>query len=114
MYKTFSCCLVILYGGFNDIFLLILTQPEEGEEEVVDLFTTPSTKIAAAISDFGYNVFRQLASQDPPGNVFLSPVSVSQALTQLSMGKDNMYLKSQCLLICLRGVFADSKLQSHF
>ncbi|XDV39058.1 hypothetical protein PO909_008353 [Leuciscus waleckii] len=58
----------------------------EGEEEVVDLFTTPRTKLAAATSDFGYNLFRQLAARDPKASVFLSPMSISAAFTQLSMG----------------------------
>ncbi|KAM7397481.1 hypothetical protein PAMA_005667 [Pampus argenteus] len=57
-----------------------------GEEEHVELFTTPATKMGAATSDFGYNLFRALASRDGTTNVFLSPISVSAALTQLSMG----------------------------
>lgn len=56
------------------------------EEEHVELFTTPSTKMGAATSDFGYNLFRALASRDASTNIFLSPISVSEALTQLSMG----------------------------
>ncbi|XP_070700401.1 pigment epithelium-derived factor isoform X2 [Pempheris klunzingeri] len=42
--------------------------------------------MAAATSDFGYNLFRALASREPTANVFLAPISVSAALTQLSMG----------------------------
>ncbi|XP_005751295.1 pigment epithelium-derived factor [Pundamilia nyererei] len=57
-----------------------------GEEEHMELFTTPTTKMGAATSDFGYNLFRVLASRDASTNVFLSPLSVSEALTQLSMG----------------------------
>ncbi|XP_061596414.1 pigment epithelium-derived factor [Cololabis saira] len=56
------------------------------EEEHVELFTTPSTKLGAATSDFGYNLFRALASRETSGNIFLSPISVSAVLTQLSMG----------------------------
>ncbi|XP_060941224.1 pigment epithelium-derived factor [Limanda limanda] len=56
------------------------------EEEHVELFTTPTTKLGAATSDFGYNLFRALASRDATTNVFLAPISVSAALTQLSMG----------------------------
>ncbi|XP_072317868.1 pigment epithelium-derived factor [Eucyclogobius newberryi] len=59
------------------------TPPEE--EEPVELFTTPTTKMAAAASDFGFNLFRSLCVQES-GNVFLSPLSVSAALSQLSMG----------------------------
>ncbi|XP_060911692.1 pigment epithelium-derived factor [Labrus mixtus] len=57
-----------------------------GEEEHVELFTTPMTKMGAATSDFGYNLFRALASSQASTNIFLSPISVSAALTQLSMG----------------------------
>ncbi|KAF7206757.1 pigment epithelium-derived factor [Nothobranchius furzeri] len=56
------------------------------EEEHVELFTTPKTKMGAAISDFGYNLFRALASHEASANIFLSPISVSAVLTQLSMG----------------------------
>ncbi|XP_069000078.1 pigment epithelium-derived factor isoform X2 [Embiotoca jacksoni] len=56
------------------------------EEEHVELFTTPATKMAAATSDFGYNLFRALASREAATNIFLSPISVSAAMTQLSMG----------------------------
>ncbi|XP_054481488.1 pigment epithelium-derived factor [Anoplopoma fimbria] len=57
-----------------------------GEEEHVELFTTPATKMGAATSDFGYNLFRALASREAATNVFLAPISVSAVLTQLSMG----------------------------
>lgn len=57
-----------------------------GEEEHVELFTTPATKMGAATSDFGYNLFRALASRDATTNIFLAPISVSAVLTQLSMG----------------------------
>lgn len=58
------------------------------EEEHVELFTTPTTKMGAATSDFGYNLFRALSSREASANVFLAPISVSAALTQLSMGED--------------------------
>nr|XP_040038493.1 pigment epithelium-derived factor [Gasterosteus aculeatus aculeatus] len=57
-----------------------------GEDEHVELFTTPAAKMAAATSNFGYNLFRAMASRDAGANVFLAPISVSAALTQLSMG----------------------------
>ncbi|XP_040906671.1 pigment epithelium-derived factor [Toxotes jaculatrix] len=57
-----------------------------GEEEHVELFTTSTTKMGAATSDFGYNLFRALSSREAAANVFLAPISVSAALTQLAMG----------------------------
>lgn len=62
------------------------TGAEEAEEEHVELFTTPQTKMGAATSDFGYNLFRALASREATANIFLAPISVSAALTQLSLG----------------------------
>ncbi|XP_029029220.1 pigment epithelium-derived factor isoform X2 [Betta splendens] len=56
------------------------------DEEHVELFTTPTTKMAAATSDFGYNLFRVLASREASSNIFLAPISVSAVLTQLSLG----------------------------
>ncbi|KAK2827945.1 hypothetical protein Q5P01_018979 [Channa striata] len=57
-----------------------------GEEEHVELFTTVVTKMGAATSDFGYNLFRAMAGREAATNVFLAPISVSAVLTQLSMG----------------------------
>lgn len=79
------------------MFILVLqseTEAEETlvEEEHVELFTTAQTKMAAATSDFGYNLFRALASQEAGNNVFLSPISVSAVLTQLSMGDNTQML----------------------
>lgn len=70
-----------------------------GEEEHVDLFTTPTTKMGAATSDFGYNLFRALASQEATTNIFLAPISVSAALTQLSMGEDTNTPQTKCKLV---------------
>ncbi|KAI1903262.1 hypothetical protein AGOR_G00025400 [Albula goreensis] len=81
--KTLLLCLGMLFSLSHSQEL----EPEEsGTEEVVELFTTPSTKMAAATSDFGYNLFRQLATRDPKSSFLLSPISISAALTQLSMG----------------------------
>ncbi|KAF3705460.1 Pigment epithelium-derived factor [Channa argus] len=57
-----------------------------GEEEHVELFTTPAAKMAAATSDFGYNLFRAMSGREAATNIFLAPISVSAVLTQLSMG----------------------------
>lgn len=54
----------------------------------MELFTTPTTKLGAAVSDFGYNLFRALASRETSSNIFLSPISVSAALSQLSLGEN--------------------------
>lgn len=86
----FLMFLSIIYNTCYSITLLLAFQSdtEEGgaEEEVVDLFTTPRTKLGAATSDFGYNLFRSLAARDPKASVLLSPMSISAVFTQLSMG----------------------------
>lgn len=72
------------------LLLVFQSTTEEGgteEEEVVELFTTPRTKLGAATSDFGYNLFRTLAARNPKASVLLSPMSISAVFTQLSMGK---------------------------
>ncbi|XP_062341686.1 pigment epithelium-derived factor isoform X2 [Osmerus eperlanus] len=71
---------------FSDAQLLDEEEAGGEEEPHVELFTTARTKMAAATSDFGYNLFRALASQDPKANVFLAPISVSEVMTQLAMG----------------------------
>ncbi|MGH0177491.1 UNVERIFIED_CONTAM: hypothetical protein FKN15_075099 [Acipenser sinensis] len=60
-------------------------EPTPAEEEEVEIFTTPATQMAAAASNFGFNLYRQLAYQDPKANMFLSPLSIAGALTQLSL-----------------------------
>ncbi|XP_017348048.1 pigment epithelium-derived factor [Ictalurus punctatus] len=80
--------LLLCLWGLLSLSLAQLSDTEEGgaEEEVVDLFTTPRTKLGAATSDFGYNLFRSLAARDPKASVLLSPMSISAVFTQLSMG----------------------------
>ncbi|XP_072518674.1 pigment epithelium-derived factor isoform X1 [Salminus brasiliensis] len=80
--------LLLCLWGLLSLSSAQLTDAEEGgsEDEVVDLFTSPRTKLAAATSDFGYNLFRQLAARDTKASVLLSPMSISAAFTQLSMG----------------------------
>ncbi|XP_060792396.1 pigment epithelium-derived factor [Neoarius graeffei] len=81
--------------GLLSLSLAQLTDTEEGgaEEEVVELFTTPRTKLGAATSDFGYNLFRTLAARDPKASVLLSPISISAAFTQLSLGASEHTVK---------------------
>ncbi|KAI5620169.1 pigment epithelium-derived factor precursor [Silurus asotus] len=81
--------------GLLSFSLAQLSDSEEGgaEEEAVDLFTTPRTKLGAATSDFGYNLFRSLAARDPKASVLLSPMSISTVFTQLSMGASERTVK---------------------
>lgn len=64
-----------------------LPDTEGGTEEEEDPFyKVPLNKLAAAVSNFGYDLYRQLSSQKPTGNVLLSPFSIATALSGLSLG----------------------------
>lgn len=97
----FSCHQQISHAAIFMNLVQMDTGGEEtgGEEEHVELFTTPRTKMGAATSDFGYNLFRALASRESTGNVFLAPISVSAALTQLSLGDDTNTLQPKSKLV---------------
>nr|XP_056721189.1 pigment epithelium-derived factor [Euleptes europaea] len=56
------------------------------EEEEDPFYKVPVNKLAASVSNFGYNLYRQQSSQTPTANVLLSPFSVATALSGLSMG----------------------------
>ncbi|KAM3854809.1 pigment epithelium-derived factor [Vipera latastei] len=59
---------------------------EAGEEEEDPFYKNPVNKLAAAVSNFGYTLFRQQSGQTPSANVLLSPFSVATALSGLSLG----------------------------
>ncbi|KAK1157532.1 pigment epithelium-derived factor-like [Acipenser oxyrinchus oxyrinchus] len=84
-----TTALALFMGALLSLASTQQADPEEPtpvEEEEVEIFTTPATQMAAAASNFGFNLYRQLAYQDPKANVFLSPLSIASALTQLSLG----------------------------
>ncbi|XP_060612742.2 pigment epithelium-derived factor [Anolis sagrei] len=56
------------------------------EEEEDPFFQSPTNKLAASVSNFGYELFRQQSGQTPTGNVLLSPFSLATALSGLSLG----------------------------
>lgn len=57
------------------------------EEEEDPFYKSPVNKLAAAVSNFGYALFRQQSGQTPSANVLLSPFSVATALSALSLGE---------------------------
>ncbi|XP_077168042.1 pigment epithelium-derived factor [Paroedura picta] len=56
------------------------------EEEEDSFYKVPVNKLAASVSNFGYNLYRQRSSQVPTANVLLSPFSIATALSALSLG----------------------------
>eukprot|EP00062_Callorhinchus_milii_P011637 gi/632957814/ref/XP_007894689.1/ PREDICTED: pigment epithelium-derived factor [Callorhinchus milii] len=72
-------------GSFNEerTFLEMTDLPFEEEEE---LPTNPVQRVALAISTFGYDLYRKVAQKTPTANVFMSPLSVATALSELSLG----------------------------
>ncbi|XP_042298695.1 pigment epithelium-derived factor isoform X2 [Sceloporus undulatus] len=59
---------------------------EGGVEEEDPFYKSPVNKLAAAVSNFGYDLYRQQSSQTPSANVLLSPFSIATALSGLSLG----------------------------
>lgn len=56
-------------------------------EEEDPFFKVPVNKLAAAISNFGYDLYRVRSIESPTTNVLLSPLSVATALSALSLGE---------------------------
>lgn len=59
----------------------------EPVEEEDPFFKVPVNKLAAAVSNFGYDLYRMKCNDNPTGNVLLSPLSVATALSALSLGE---------------------------
>ncbi|KAG8520074.1 Pigment epithelium-derived factor [Galemys pyrenaicus] len=72
--------------------------PEEGSldpdttgvpvEEEDPFYKVPVNKLAAAVSNFGYDLYRMRSSGSPTANVLLSPLSVATAFSALSLGAE--------------------------
>ncbi|XP_057631625.1 pigment epithelium-derived factor [Chionomys nivalis] len=60
----------------------------EPVEEEDPFFKVPVNKLAAAVSNFGYDLYRLRSSANPTANVLLSPLSVATALSALSLGAE--------------------------
>ena len=56
-------------------------------EEEDPFFKVPVNKLAAAVSNFGYDLYRVRSGESPTANVLLSPLSVATALSALSLGE---------------------------
>ncbi|XP_055259323.1 pigment epithelium-derived factor isoform X1 [Moschus berezovskii] len=57
-------------------------------EEEDPFFKVPVNKLAAAVSNFGYDLYRVRSGESPTTNVLLSPLSVATALSALSLGAE--------------------------
>ncbi|XP_062967558.1 pigment epithelium-derived factor [Cynocephalus volans] len=84
---------LLRHGSCQDI----AGSPEEGlapdstgapVEEEDPFFKVPVNKLAAAVSNFGYDLYRVKSSANPTANVLLSPLSVATALSALSLGAE--------------------------
>uniref|UniRef100_A0A8C8SC09 Serpin family F member 1 n=1 Tax=Pelusios castaneus TaxID=367368 RepID=A0A8C8SC09_9SAUR len=58
----------------------------EAAEEEDPFYKSATNKLAAAVSNFGYDLYRQQSSKTPTANVLLSPFSVATALSGLLLG----------------------------
>ncbi|POI30954.1 hypothetical protein CIB84_005295 [Bambusicola thoracicus] len=66
------------------LFLGLLTVPSKSQNSPAG--QTPVNKLAAAVSNFGYDLYRQQSSRTATANVLLSPFSLATALSGLSLG----------------------------
>ncbi|MBW03599.1 Pigment epithelium-derived factor, partial [Eschrichtius robustus] len=57
-------------------------------EEEDPFFKVPVNKLAAVVSNFGYDLYRVRSRESPAANVLLSPLSVATALSALSLGAE--------------------------
>ncbi|XP_006006153.1 pigment epithelium-derived factor [Latimeria chalumnae] len=65
----------------------LLEEPTEGPPEEEDVFyQSPINRLATMTSNFGYSLFRQMATKMPNNNIFFSPLPVATCLSQLSLG----------------------------
>lgn len=66
--------------------------PDSTGEPVVEeddpFFKAPVNKLAAAVSNFGYDLYRLRSGAVSTGNILLSPLSVATALSALSLGAE--------------------------
>lgn len=60
----------------------------EPVEEEDPFFKVPVNKLAAAVSNFGYDLYRLRSIESPTANVLLSPLSLATALSALSLGAE--------------------------
>ncbi|XP_029468281.1 pigment epithelium-derived factor [Rhinatrema bivittatum] len=64
-------------------------QEESGPADEEDPFyKSPVNKLAAAASNFGYDLYRQQASKNPTASILMSPLSVATVLSSLSLGAE--------------------------
>lgn len=71
-------------------------------EEEDPFFKVPVNKLAAAVSNFGYDLYRVRSSTSPSANVLLSPLSVATALSALSLGEFSDAASPSCHLASVR------------
>ncbi|XP_063812186.1 pigment epithelium-derived factor [Pseudophryne corroboree] len=60
--------------------------PTTEVEEEDPFYKSPLNKLASSASNFGYDLYRTQASQNPNSNIFLSPLTIATALSSLSLG----------------------------
>nr|XP_033778338.1 pigment epithelium-derived factor [Geotrypetes seraphini] len=82
----------VLFLYFVSLLSSSSTQEAERQEEPgpVDeedpFYKSPVNKLAAAASNFGYDLYRQQANKNPTANILLSTFSVATVLSSLSLG----------------------------
>ncbi len=85
-------CLVLIRCGCLLVLLCLLGFPDSGStntiiDDVLDPIDDPDvSSVASANTRFGFKLLQDLRERDPGGNIFISPLSISIALTMTYNG----------------------------
>ena len=85
-------CLVLIRCGCLLVLLCLLGCPDSGStntiiDDVLDPIDDPDvSSVASANTRFGFKLLQDLRERDPGGNIFISPLSISIALTMTYNG----------------------------
>ncbi|KAM4795243.1 pigment epithelium-derived factor [Rhinophrynus dorsalis] len=60
--------------------------PAAVEEEEDPFYKSPLNRLASSASNFGYDLYRQQASNSPNSNLVMSPLTLATALSSISLG----------------------------
>ncbi|XP_053562196.1 pigment epithelium-derived factor [Bombina bombina] len=58
----------------------------ETEEEEDPFYKSAVNRLSSSASNFGYDLYRELANKNPSSNILMSPLTIATALSSLSLG----------------------------
>jgi serpin B len=93
---------VIVLAGFITAPVSFTQVPEEPSS-----VNTPEDDIAASVNEFGLKLFQELCEEEKDSNVFISPLSVSMALTMVLNGAESETARAMASTLELAGLSRD-------